>query len=82
MIEPSIGDRVRFKEGGSHRIGTVVDVITAGRAQGRGLYMLRRRARIRFDVDGHGWETHRDLDVIQITECDEQLPLFSSEVTV
>lgn len=76
MIEPSVGDRVRFKSSGGDRVGIVTAVITAGRAKGRGLWALRRRARIRFEEDGQGWETHRDLTAIAITAVDEQPSLF------
>jgi hypothetical protein len=79
MTEPSIGDRVRFKDGGASRVGVVTAVITAGRAKGRGVWALRRRVRIRFEEDGHGWETHRDLTSIAITAVDEQLTLFDHE---
>lgn len=82
MTEPQPGDRVRFREGGGNRLGTVREVITAGRAAGRGVWRLRRRARVQFEADGQRWETHRDLEAIEIVAVDEQRSLFDErEVT-
>lgn len=64
MIEPQPGDCVMFRESGAKRPGTVVEVITAGKPTGVGEWRLRRRARIRFEVAGHHWETYRDLTEI------------------
>jgi hypothetical protein len=77
VIEPVPGDRVAFQYSGRRCVGVVVAVITAGRVKGRGLYALRRRARIQFEDDGHSWETHRDLDAINVTAVSEQPDLFT-----
>jgi len=81
VLEPEPGDRVRFRERGAWRVGVVAAVITAGKPRGRGVWALRRRARVRFDVDGHGWETHHDLSAITITAVAAQLSLFDEAIS-
>ena len=79
MTNPQRGDTVRFRESGHDRLGTIVDIITAGRPSGRGIWQLRQRARIRFDADGQSWETHRDLTALTVVAVDEQPSLFADE---
>lgn len=79
MTEAAVGDCIRFKESGHHRIGVVKALIMAGRAKGTGIWALRQRARILFEADGRRLETHRDLDALTIVACDTQFELFDQE---
>lgn len=64
--EPEIGDRVRFRESGARRCGTVREVLTAGKPNGVGSWRQRRRVRVLFeDSDGHRWEPFRDVDAVE-----------------
>ena len=77
--EPQLGDRVRFRTTHGHSLGVVVNIITAGKAAGRGVWRLRQRARIQFESRGRRWETHRDFDDISIVTPQEQGDLFDDE---
>lgn len=80
MTDLHRGDLVRFRDRGAHRIGTVMDIITAGRLKGHGVWRLRQRARIQFEADGQHWETHRDLTAITVAG-ETQPSLLTDEAT-